>query len=279
MADSITFWLNAAGRLPLLTDYEMRQLAAKRDKLEPNSKGYIKIVNKIATHNLLLVPRVISRYLAKRVGFTMNSEVVNDLLQQGYIGLRRAAEKFDPARGYKFSTYAVSWIFQAASRWHNSRDRTVYIPENVMTEFLYVHRNGERSKHVNGKIRQEHLDMARYCMDPVSIDRPTTGNSEDGTLVDFLSDDNRVLDIQPTDEDSAANRLRVLMEDCGLDNKTCTIVLDYSRLKRMASVAARAKLPHMECRRRYEAAIQAMKDKVQEREAARQRLIADRLSK
>ena len=85
----------------------------------------------------------------------MSSEVTCDLLQQGYIGLRRAAEKYDASRGYTFSTYATNWISQAFSRWHNTHDRAVYIPENSMTELLYRRRHGKPSKSKNGKHRRQ----------------------------------------------------------------------------------------------------------------------------
>ena len=57
--DPIQAWLNAAGRFPLLPQTEMIRLAKKRDTLEPNSKAYIKIINKICEHNLRLVPNVV----------------------------------------------------------------------------------------------------------------------------------------------------------------------------------------------------------------------------
>ena len=111
--DPIQLWLNAAGRFPLLPSVEMIRLAKKRDTLEPGSAAYVKIINKICEHNLRLVPNVARKYLSKRKGLSMRSEVAGDLLQQGYLGLRRAAEKFDATRGFAFSTYAYSWIYSS----------------------------------------------------------------------------------------------------------------------------------------------------------------------
>ena len=83
MSDSIQSWLNSAGRFPLLPKTELIRLTKKRDTLEPGSKAYIKIINKICEHNLRLVPGLVRKYLSKRTGYHMNSDVTNDLLQQG----------------------------------------------------------------------------------------------------------------------------------------------------------------------------------------------------
>ena len=205
--DPIQSWLNAAGRFPLLPKTEMIRLAKKRDTLEPGSKAYIKVINKICEHNLRLIPGIVRQYLNKRVGYTMNDAVASDLLQQGYIGLRRAAEKFDPSKGYTFSTYANNWIRQAFTRWHNSVDRTVYIPENTICELLYRRRHGQPSKSKNGRIGEAILNSASRSLKVSSID-VRLGDDEDGMLSDLLSNENRILSAKSLPENRAALELR-----------------------------------------------------------------------
>ena len=240
--DPIQAWLNNAGRYPLLPTTELLRLAKKRDTLTPGSKAYVKVINKICLHNLRLVPNIVRKYLTKRVGYTMSSEVTGDLLQQGYLGLRRAAEKYDAAKGYTFSTYAHPWIYQAFCRWHNCRDRAIYVPENAMTEVLYIRRNGKRSSSKNGRIAQEILNAATRTMDITSIDR-RAGNDDDATsLSELIGEDNRILSDEPVDEQRGERMLRRLMDECGIKLRTQEIVLTYARRGRMSVVAAKFSL-------------------------------------
>ena len=272
--DPIQAWLNTAGRFPLLPKSEILRLAKKRDTLEPGSAAYIKVINKITNHNLRLVPGIVNKYLAKRAGFTMSSEVTSDLLQQGYFGLRRAAEKFDATRGCTFSTYAHNWIRQAFVRWHNSHDRAIYVPENAMVEVLYRRRHGEPSKSKNGRIGQELINAAVRTMDITSIDRRSGDGDEDAaTVADLMSDDNRILDSKPTDEKRGERMLRQLMNECGIKLRTQEIVVNYAKRGRMSIVAAKLSLSPKHCQNLYQEAVRTMKAAVEEKEQAR----ADRM--
>lgn len=280
MSDSIQSWLNAAGRFPLLPTTELIRLAKKRDTLEPGSKAYIKIINKICEHNLRLVPTIVRRYLSKRVGYNMNSDVTSDLLQQGYIGLRRAAEKYDGTRGFTFSTYAHNWISQAVSRWHNSHDRTVYIPENSMCELLYRRRHGHPSSSKNGKIGDSVLAAAARAMEVSSIDRQS-GNDEDEktSIADLMSDDNRIISNKSQPEGRAELQLKDLMAECGIKPRTQDIVITYAKRGRMSIVASRLSLSPKHCQNLYQEAVREMKAKVAEKEAAKAARLSARLSK
>ena len=260
--DPIQSWLNAAGRFPLLPKTEMIRLAKKRDTLEPGSKAYIKIINKICEHNLRLIPGIVRQYLAKRIGYTMNDVVASDLLQQGYIGLRRAAEKFDPTKGYTFSTYAYSWIRQAFTRWHNSHDRMVYIPENTMCELLYRQRNGHPSKSKNGRISDAVLGSARRSMVIGSID-VSLGDDEDGQLLDVLSNENRIIDTKSIPDGKAELELRDLMAKCGIKPRTQDIVVAYAKRGRMSVVATKVGMSTKSCVALYREAVRAMKRTVE----------------
>ena len=274
--DPIQSWLNAAGRFPLLPKSELLRLAKKRDTLEPGSKAYIKIVNKITNHNLRLIPGVVNTYIAKRPGFTMNDSVVSDLLQQGYFGLRRAAEKFDAAKGYTFSTYAYSWIRQSFTRWHNSHDRMVYIPENTMCELLYRQRNGHPSKSKNGRISDAVLGSARRSMAIGSID-VNLGDDEDGQLLDVLSNENRIIDTKSIPDGKAELELRDLMAKCGIKPRSQDIVVAYAKRGRMSVVATKVGISTTSCTALYREAVRAMKRTVEAEQKAKTEARAVRL--
>ena len=278
--DPVQSWLNAAGRFPLLPKSELLRLAKKRDTLEPGSKAYIKIVNKICEHNLRLVPNVVRKHLSKRVGYTMSSEVTCDLLQQGYIGLRRAAEKYDATRGFTFSTYATNWISQAVSRWHNTHDRAVYIPENSMCELLYRRRHGQPSKSKNGKMSDSVLAAAARAMEVTSIDKRAGDCDDDAvTIADLMSDENRVLSNKTQPEGLAELQLKDLMAECMIKPRTQDIVLAYAKRGRMSVVASRLSLSPKHCQNLYQEAVRLMKDRVAVKEAAKAARLAARLGK
>ena len=277
--DPIQAWLNSAGRFPLLPQEEIIRLANKRDTLKPGTAAYVKVINKITNHNLRLVPNVVRRYLAKRVGFSMSSDVALDLLQQGYLGLRRAAEKFDAARGFTFSTYAYSWIYQSFSRWHNSHDRAIYIPENAMTEVLYIKRHGKRSKSKNGTIGEDVLNAIRGSMEVSSIDKQSNNDEDACTVAELMCDDNRLISNEPTLEGRGELKLRDLMAECGIKPKTQDVVISYARRGRMSIVAAKLGLKTRTCQNLYQEAVREMKAKVAEKEAAKAAVLAARLKK
>ena len=274
--DPIQSWLNAAGRFPLLPKSEMIRLAKKRDTLEPGSKAYVKVINKICEHNLRLIPGIVRQYLNKRVGYTMNDTVAADLLQQGYIGLRRAAEKYDPAKGYTFSTYANNWIRQAFTRWHNSVDRAVYIPENTMCELLYRRKNGEPSRSKNGRIGEAVLNSARRSLNISSID-VRLGDDDEGMLSDLLSNDNRLIDTKSAPEGKAERELRDLMAKCGIRPKTQDIVAAYAKRGNMAIVAAKLGMSPKHCQNLYSEAVRTMKYRVEIEQQAKDKARAVRL--
>ena len=268
MSDSIQSWLNAAGRFPLLPQSELIRLAKKRDSLKPGSAVYAKVINKICEHNLRLVPNVVRSYIRKRSGYTMGSEVISDLLQQGYIGLRRAAEKYDPSLGYAFSTYAHRWISQAFIRWHNSHDRTIYIPENSMCEVLYRWRNGKPSRSKNGKIGSSIINCAIRATEISSIDQRAGEDGDTATIADLISEENLILPRTSADKSYAEVKIKNLMDECGIKPRVQSIVMTYAKKGNMKMTAYKLGLCSNTCRKLYNEAFEVMKSKADEKEAA-----------
>src|SRR3954469_9628068 len=117
--DSLQLFLNEAGRYPLLTAAEEVELAKRIER------GDMRAKERMINCNLRLVVSIAKRYQTQ--GITLG-----DLVQEGVLGLIRAAEKFDWRKGFKFSTYATWWIRQAVQRGVANKARTIRIPVHVV---------------------------------------------------------------------------------------------------------------------------------------------------
>jgi len=118
-ADALTAFLNEAGKVPLLTAAEEKDLAQRIERGELDAK------EQLINANLRLVVSVAKKYQGA------GDLCLLDLIQEGVLGLIRAAEKFDWRKGFKFSTYATLWIRQAIQRGLADRGRTIRLPSNV----------------------------------------------------------------------------------------------------------------------------------------------------
>jgi RNA polymerase primary sigma factor len=117
--DSLQLFLNEAGRYPLLTAAEEVELAKRIERGDKDAKDLM------VNSNLRLVVSIAKRYQGHGLSLL-------DLIQEGIIGLIRAAEKFDWRRGYKFSTYATWWIRQAVQRGVANKARTIRMPVHIV---------------------------------------------------------------------------------------------------------------------------------------------------
>jgi RNA polymerase primary sigma factor len=117
--DSLQLFLNEAGRFPLLTAAQEVELAKRIEQGDKQAKDVL------INSNLGLVVSIAKRYQGH--GLTLL-----DLIQEGIIGLIRAAEKFDWRKGFKFSTYATWWIRQAVQRGVANKARTIRIPVHIV---------------------------------------------------------------------------------------------------------------------------------------------------
>lgn len=138
MADAAQFWLDSCGRQPLLTAAEEVHLGAlvrawqdwdptPADAPPAIKRRGLRARDRFVSGNLRLVAHV-TRVMRPGLGIAVSDSDMPDLLQAGAIGLMRGAERFDPARGYKFSTFAYWWIRQGLARWADSSSRTIRLP-------------------------------------------------------------------------------------------------------------------------------------------------------
>src|SRR5438034_6901860 len=117
--DSLQLFLNEAGRYPLLTAAQEVELAKKIERGDKEAKDLM------VNSNLRLVVSIAKKYQGHGLSLL-------DLIQEGIIGLIRAAEKFDYRKGFKFSTYATWWIRQAVQRGVANKARTIRIPVHIV---------------------------------------------------------------------------------------------------------------------------------------------------
>ncbi|GAA1904054.1 RNA polymerase sigma factor [Streptomyces durmitorensis] len=213
-SDLFRQYLREIGRIPLLTAAEEVELARgveaglfAEEKLRLASDldsqlaldlDKLVVVGRMAKRrlieaNLRLVVSVAKRYVGR--GLTML-----DLVQEGNLGLIRAVEKFDYARGYKFSTYATWWIRQAMSRALADQARTIRVPVHVVELINRVVRVQRRMLQERGyeptpEEVAAHLDLApervsevlRLAQEPVSLHAPV-GEEDDVALGDLIED-------------------------------------------------------------------------------------------
>lgn len=161
--DTVKFWLDAAGRYPLLKPNEVLLLARQIQSSSPESTVYKRAVQKLVQHNLRLIPGVARRAMRNKYGKNFGGTYTEDVFQCGAIGLMRAAQKFDPTRGYAFSTYALGWIYQAMRRDLYNNISSIRIPENTIREYYSIFVNSKNPINpldLNAKKKERYQDAA-----------------------------------------------------------------------------------------------------------------------
>lgn len=121
--DSVKMYLQQIGKIPLLTPEE--ELAVAKRIKDGSGADRNKAITELVNANLRLVVSIAKKYIGRGLSFL-------DLIQEGNMGLMRAAEKFDYLKGYKFSTYATWWIQQAVSRAIADKSRMIRLPVHMI---------------------------------------------------------------------------------------------------------------------------------------------------
>src|SRR5918992_904766 len=184
--DSIRMYLAEIGRVPLLTHADEIRLA------KGIARGCKRSKDRLVEANLRLVVSIAKKYRNRGVSFL-------DLIQEGNLGLIRAAEKFDHSKGYKFSTYATWWIRQAITRAIADKGRTIRIPVHMVEKVNKFHRTHRRMIQALGREPSDE-EIARELKMPVeevvrlqeisqrSISLETPVGDDSSELGDFLED-------------------------------------------------------------------------------------------
>ncbi len=227
--DTIGLYLKEVGRVPLLTAEEEVQLAQRieRGRLarEELARGNVNLRRRaelqmliedgwlarehLITANSRLVISVAKKYMGRGVPFL-------DLIQEGNIGLIRAAKKFDYRRGHKFSTYATWWIRQAVTRAIADQGRTIRVPvhmgdqinkllrvQHQLTQRLGRDPSVDELAEALEVTPQKVENMIQVARRPLSLETPTD-DEEDSVLGDFIQDE----EVPAPDETATYNLLR-----------------------------------------------------------------------
>ena len=186
--DPIREYLKEIGSIPLLTQEQEQELAKRK------AEGDTLAGQKLVEANLRLVVSIAKRYTGRGMSFL-------DLVQEGNIGLMKAVEKFDYAKGYRLSTYATWWVKQSVTRALADQSRTIRLPVHMVEAVNRVRRaqralavrlgrepsNEEIGKEV-GMSEKRVTELMQSSGDTVSLETPV-GDEDGSNLGDFVADD------------------------------------------------------------------------------------------
>lgn len=186
--DPIREYLKEIGSIPLLTQEQEQDLAKRK------SEGDAEAGKKLVEANLRLVVSIAKRYTGRGMSFL-------DLVQEGNIGLMKAVEKFDYAKGYRLSTYATWWVKQSVTRALADQSRTIRLPVHMVEAVNRIRKaqralavklgrepsNEEISKEV-GMSEKRVTELMQSSGDTVSLETPV-GDEDGSNLGDFVADD------------------------------------------------------------------------------------------
>lgn len=188
--DPVRLYLREIGRIKLLSANEEIELARKI--IQGGTPGAI-AKRKLVQANLRLVVSIAKKYVGRGMLFL-------DLIQEGNLGLIRAAEKFDHERGFKFSTYATWWIRQAITRAIADQARTIRIPVHMVETINKLKKVTRRlAQELSRKPTEDELavemnvsipklrEIIKIAQEPLSLETPI-GKEEDSRLGDFIED-------------------------------------------------------------------------------------------
>ncbi len=207
--DSVRLYLREIGKIPLLTAEEELALANRVIAGEKKAK------DQMAEANMRLVVSIAKRYSGRGLDFL-------DLIQEGNTGLLRAVEKFDPSKGFKFSTYATWWIRQAITRAIADQARVIRIPVHMVETINKLLRTQRRmTQELNREPTIEELakememepEKVEYVIkikqDVNSLDAAVRDDEEDSVLGDFIEDE----DTKSPDEAATEQLLKEQVQD------------------------------------------------------------------
>ena len=189
--DIVREYLNEIGRTPLLSAEEeielghLVQAGLKPDATPRQLRAKDRAVSRFIRANLRIVVSIARKYAGRS-----NHMDILDLIQEGNLGLHHAVLKFDPQRGYKFSTYAYWWIRQAVTRAISDKDRTIRLPGHAYTilgkVLSHPHYSMEQLEELTGKDAAYIRELLYLGQSVASLDAPVKGAPENN-LIDALA--------------------------------------------------------------------------------------------
>lgn len=225
MLDGVRAYLIEIGKFPLLTQEEEIKLATLSKQGDKNA------FNKLINSNLRLVVSIAKKFNTKSMSFS-------DRIQEGNIGLAKAVERYDPSKGFRFSTYATWWIRQAITRAIADKDRLVRLPVHYVDRIRKV---GNYIKSIEMKtgnkptISQiaEHFgisvdkvnEILKNTVEWTSLDKPI-GEDDDSTLGDFVADQSVPVEIMGEDTVTSKALEQLYKKVAKTDSKSKDIITE-----------------------------------------------------
>ena len=214
LPDNVQMYLKEIGKTPLLTPDEEKDLARRIAKGEEPAR------QRLIKANLRLVVSIAKRYVHR------GPLSISDLIQEGNIGLFKAVEKFDPERGFKFSTYATWWIRQAITRALADQSRTIRIPVHMVetiSKFTQAKRKLAQELGREPLVEEIAIEMElpiekvrhiqKISQDVVSLEQPIGDDEDKSTLAEFIRDDTSPTPIQATSQELLRDQIRDIIDD------------------------------------------------------------------
>ena len=211
--DPVKLYLREIGRVKLLSKNEEIALA---EKIMKGGSDGDKAKRKLVQANLRLVVSIAKKYVGRGMLFL-------DLIQEGNLGLIRAAEKFDHEKGYKFSTYATWWIRQAITRAIADQARTIRIPVHMVETINKITKitreltvklsrrptDEEVAEKMNMSVAK-YREIKKIAQEPISLETPI-GKEEDSRLENFIPDESADTPQKSVSQDFLKNDLAEVM--------------------------------------------------------------------
>ncbi len=222
--DSVKIYLQQIGKIPLLLPEE------EYDTAKAIQEGSLDAKQKLINANLRLVVSIAKKYTGRGLSFL-------DLIQEGNMGLMRAAEKFDYSKGYKFSTYATWWIQQAISRGIADKSRTIRLPVHMIETISRVRKiTSDLTNELNRKPRKEEIAqrlgisiskltaILKTTQTVVSLETPLNQKDESSTVSDLLVDESSIAPETKVTQDNLFSEMRSVLSQLSIKEKDVLIM-------------------------------------------------------
>ena len=211
--DSVKIYLRQIGKIPLLSTEEELELAKK---IQENDDNLAK--KTLVNANLRLVVSIAKKYIGRGLSFL-------DLIQEGNVGLIKAAGRFDYRKGYKFSTYATWWIQQSITRAIADKARIIRLPIHMIDSISKIRKatldltselgrtpTKQEIAYRMGVTVQKLTSIIKSAQSTISMDTPATNDEESSKIADFIVDNSTITPDSKVSQENLLEDIRGILD-------------------------------------------------------------------